>query len=168
MAVQSTYSSAMAVGLPGMLYDNGPNDVISMINNEATAEMAFGTAVAFEGSTRDKGALAPDATTDIIAGILLRSMTYGEATLGDTGVKPGGVLNVLRKGRVWVTAEQAVAPGDRLFIRAVATGDEVEGALGMEADGTDMIDSTGQGVWLSTAAAGALAVLEVDFTNLKA
>ena len=167
MAVQTTYLADVPVAYAGMLYDNGPNDVFSMINKEATAEIPFGVAVAFEGSTRDAGILSIDATTDKACGIVLHSHMYSTLDVGTTGLKPGAVMNILRKGRVWVTAEMAVAPGDRLFIRAVVTGAEVEGALANAADSTDMIDSTNQGVWLTTAAIGGLAVLEVDFTNLK-
>lgn len=165
MAVQTSYSTNLTAALEGQLADAGPHDIITMVNNEASAEMAFGLAVCFEGSTDDKGALAPDATTDKIAGILVRSHAYAQSDLGDTGVVPGGTLNVLRKGRVWVKPETAVVPGDRLYIRAVAGEGEREGAVDNGADSSDMIESKNQGVFLTSADAGELAILEVDFTN---
>jgi hypothetical protein len=172
MAVQSTFNAAPAVAYRGMLAVGGPQaEVLTMVNNEASAEMAFGLAVAFEGSTDDNGALAPDATSDVIAGILVHSHDYSNSAdglLGTTGVKPTGRLNVLRRGWIWVKVEEAVVPGDRMFIRAVATGGEEEGALRKSADSTDCIDSTGQGVFLTTAAANGLAVLAVDFNALPA
>jgi hypothetical protein len=155
----------MAVAFEGMKADTGPHDVISMVNNEASAEMAFGHAVAFEGSTDDQGALSPDALTDKIAGILLHSHAYSNAPggdLGTTGVKPGAKLSVLRKGRVWGICANGCAPGDRLHIRVLGG---TEGELRSAADGVNTIDSSTQGVWLTTATAGNLAVLEVDFTN---
>lgn len=168
MAVQSSYGENPAVGIKGQLADSGNVDIISMVNNEASQEMAFGLAVVFEGSTDDQGALAPDATSDVVAGILVHTHAHSNAPNGDlgtTGVKAGGVLDVLRKGRIWAECEDGCSPGDRLFIRAVAVSPEEEGGLAKAADSTDMIDSQGQGVWLTTAVAGALAVLEVDFTN---
>lgn len=172
--VQSTYNLAPPVAFAGMLADVGNNDVVTAKNKESTASMPFGFAVCFEGSTDDKGALNPDATTDKIMGITVHSHAYADTALGlgtagagtaVKGVLPGNTTNVLRKGRAYVIAEEAVVPGDRLFIRVVATGAEVEGALRKSADASDCIDSSSQGVWLSTASAGGLAVLEVDFTN---
>lgn len=173
-AVQTTYNLAPPVAFAGMLADIGNNDVVCMINKESAASMPFGFAVCFQGSTVDKGALNPDATTDKIAGLVVHSHAYADTALGlgtagagtaVKGVLPGQTINVLRKGRMWVKVEEAVVPGDRLFIRAVATGAEVEGAIRKSADGTDCIDSSAQGVFLTTAAADGLAVLEVDFTN---
>lgn len=167
MAVQSTYGENPTIGIKGQLADSGAHDVISMVNNESSQEMAFGLAVVFEGSTDDQGALAPDAISEQVAGILVHSHAYSndsDGDLGTTGLKPGAILNVLRKGRIWVEAEEAVSPGDPLWIRAVVTGNEEEGALAMQADSTDMIDSSNQGRWLTTATAGNIALLEVDFT----
>lgn len=170
MAVQTTYSTAPDVGLPGMLADNGPNDVVTGINMEATAALPFGTAVCFEGGTRDDGMLAPAANTDVVAGILLRSLAYEVDNLDSDvdGPKPKQTLNVLVRGRVYVTCENGCAPGDRLYIRAVAGEGEVAGALLSAADSTDTIDSTTQGIWRTTAAAGGIAVLDVDFANAPA
>jgi len=173
-AVQTTYSAAPPIAFAGMLADIAGNDVVCFKNKESTASMPFGYAVCFEGSTDDKGALNPDATTDKICGITLHSHAYADSALGlgtagagtaVKGVLPGNTTNVIRKGRVWVIAEEAVVPGDRLFIRVVAAGAEVEGALRKSADASDCIDSSSQGVWLSTASAGGVALLEVDFTN---
>lgn len=170
MAVQTTYGLNPAIGTPGMLADGAPNDTITMINKEASAAMTFGRAVKFEGSTDDKGALLPAAETDKIAGILIRSLAYAPSELDTTGtitaVKPNAVLNVLRRGRVYAVCEDGCVPGDRLWVRAVAGGDpEFLGGLNSADDGTDMVDCTAQGSWLTTAVAGGIAVLEVDFTN---
>ena len=168
MAVQTTYGTDPAIGIKGQLADSGHHDVIAMVNNEASQEMAFGLAVVFEGSTDDQGALAPDAISETVAGILVHSHRYSNAPSGDlgtTGLKAGAMLDVLRKGRIWVECEDGCSPGDRLFVRAVATGAEEEGACAKAADASDMIDLQGQGIWLTTATAGNLAILEVDFTN---
>jgi len=165
MSVQTTYAAA-AVALEGQLFGDGPHDVRTMINQEASAEVPFGHGVKFEGSTEDLGALLPTAETSVIAGIVAHSHAYADDELGTTGVLPGATLNVLRKGKIWVAVEDGCAPGDRLWIRAVgAVAPEAIGQCNNADDSTDMVDCTNAGVFLTTAAAGGLAVLDVDFTN---
>jgi hypothetical protein len=167
VAVQSTFSVNHAVAYSGQLADNGPHDIATMRNDESTAEMAFGRAVRFASVSDAQSAKLPAAETDKVAGILVLSHAYdAELELGTTGVVPGAELNVLRKGRIWVTVEDAVEVGSRLWVRAVAGGDpEFLGGLCIADDGSDTIDCTNQGVFRSAASAGGLAVLEVDFTN---
>lgn len=171
MAVQTSYQQNMDVAFAGMIADGAEvKDVIAMQNEEAVSEMPFGVAVNFEGSTFDKGALLPDNLADVVAGILLHTHAVSKDPAGDlglVGLKPGAVLNIMRKGRVWVICENGCSPADRLHV-AIGTSGDAEGTLRSLADGANTIASTGQGVWLTTAAAGALAVLEVDFTNLPA
>lgn len=165
MPVQTSYGTNLAVAFEGMKADSGACDVWSMVNNEASAELAFGHAVCFEGSTDDQGALSPDALTDKLAGILLHSHAYSNSPtgeLGTSGLKPGAKLSVMRKGRVWAVAANGCAVGDRLHVRVLGG---TEGELRSAADGVNTIDATTQGVWLTTATAGNLAVLEVDFSN---
>ncbi len=170
--VQSSFSSTLTAAIEGQLADTGDNDICARYNEEASASIPFGRAVKF--GTVDNGAKLPSAETDKIVGITLHSNEYSKGTdtsdLSSTGMRPGVVMNVLRKGRVWVVARSAVAPGDRLWVRAVSsdTGYETLGGLEDADDSTDMIDCTAQGVWLTTAAQGGLALLEVDFTNKPA
>lgn len=161
---QTSYPSSMDPAFAGMLADLDNKKAISMNNGEASAEMPFGVAVCWGAS--DDEALLPDATSDVIAGILLHAHSYDpDSQLGDDGVLPDNTISVLRKGTVWAVCEDGCSPGDRLFVRAVTSGAEQEGALRASADSTDCIDCTNQGVWLTTAAEGGLAKLEVDFTN---
>jgi hypothetical protein len=114
--------------------------------------------------------ILPSAETDKIVGITVHSHEYSKgytgAQLDATGVVAGAPLSVLRRGRIWVVCEDAVTRGDRLWVRAVgSTPPEYLGGLNNADDSTDMIDCTKQGVWLTSADAGGLAVLEDDFTN---
>jgi hypothetical protein len=168
MSVQTTYATSMSAAYAGMRASNNPGDVVvPMRNNEASAEIAFGRAVKYEGSTDDDGALLPTAETSKIAGIVMHrhGYTMGSAgELGDTGLKPGAILEVLRCGEIWVVCEDGCAPGDRLWVRGVAGGDpEFLGGLNSADDGTDMVDCTAFGEWRTTAAAGGLAKLRVRF-----
>ena len=170
MSVQTTYATGPAAAIEGQLVDSDDNVIVAMKNNEASAEIAFGRAVAFEGSTDDQGALLPlAANTPKLAGLVVHSHAYSKSALGDlgtTGIKSGGVLNVLRKGRIWARCTSSVVPGDRLFAqKTVNGGTRPLGKLDNAADGGNSIDATAQGVWMTTAAADGLAILEVDFTN---
>lgn len=167
MALQTTYalSPAFTVAIEGALADNSEFQAIAKFNGEASLHIPFGRAVKFGAS--DNAALLPAAETDKVCGIVMHANQYDSVELTSTGIAPGAMLNILRKGRLWVMARTAVTPGDRLWVRAVSsdTGFEVLGGLEDADDSTDTIDCNGQGVWLTTAAQGALAVLEVDFTN---
>lgn len=176
MSVQTTFSDAPAAGYAGMLDSNLAHDVITMINAEASASVAFGRAVVFKGTpTTNKDAVLPSAETDVPVGIVVHSQTYAPewtdvatgvtyGQLDSTGVKAGEFLNVLRRGRILVVCEDGCEIGDKLWIRAVAAGDpEFLGGLNSADDGTDMIDATANGTWLSNAAAGELAWLDVNF-----
>lgn len=166
MTAQSSYSQLRTRGFSGMLADSGANEIASMRNDEASAEMAFGIAVKNASTTDETSAkLLTSITGEIVAGILIHQHSYADTALGTTGVKADERIDVLRRGRILVTCEDGCDVGERLHIRAVATGNELAGALLSDADGSDTIDSQGQGVWRTFAAAGALAVLEVDFIN---
>jgi hypothetical protein len=168
MSVQTTYATNMSAAFAGMRASNNPGDVIiPMRNNEASAEIAFGRAVKYEGSTDDDGALLPTAETSKIAGIVMHRHGYtvgSNGELGTTGLKPGAIMEVMKKGELWVTVEDAVVPGDRLWVRAVAGGDpEFLGGLLPADDSTDTVDCTAFGEFQTTAAAGGLARLRIDF-----
>jgi hypothetical protein len=173
-SVQTSYGTTLTKAIEGALADSGAHDVIVKYNGEASAAIAFGRAVKF-GAT-DNAALLPAAETDKICGIVLHTDQYSTGEGGElkqdgtewtNGLRPGAVMSVLRKGRIWVKPRTAVTPGDRLWVRAVSAESGVEFLGGLEDadDSTDTIDCTAQGVWLDTAAAGVLARLEVDFTN---
>lgn len=164
---QTSYSQRMAIGFAGMIADGWPGLFDTVRNSEASAEMAFGRAVCWEpSSTDDQDVLLPAAESDLVRGIVVHSHDYAKPSqLGDTGIKAGQLLNIMRKGRILAVCEDGCNPGDRLWVRAVAAGDpEFLGGLNSADDSTDMIDCTKQGQWLTTAAAGGLAWLEVDFT----
>ncbi len=166
MAVQTSFSTTRTSAFPGTPVGNESRTVETMRNDEATAEIAFGVAIK-HGSTTDEqdGLLLTASQGEIIAGIVMHSHSYDQTQLGDDGVLPGALLNVVRKGRLRVLCEDGCNVGDPLHIRAVATGAELAGACLAAADGADTIDCSSQGEWRTQAAAGALADLEFDFTG---
>lgn len=168
MPTQTTYATNMAAAFAGMRASHSAGDVVvPMRSIEASAEIAFGRAVKFGGTSDDDGALLPTAETSKIAGIVLHRHGYTVGTtgeLGTTGLKPGAILEILRRGEIWVVCEDGCAPGDKLWVRGVAAGDpEFLGGLNSADDSTDMVDCTAIGEWRTTAAAGGLAKLRINF-----
>lgn len=183
MSLQTTYPTVTVAGYSGQLIGAIEDaDIIPVINREASTSIAFGRAVVWKLSspTTDLDVLLPAAETDTVAGIVIRfdqypraftttdnagaSVTVGE--LDGTGLRPGTMMAILRRGKILVTVEDAVLVADRLWVRAVAGGDpEFLGGLLNADDSTDTIDCTKQGQFLSSASAGGLAELWVDFTN---
>lgn len=174
MSVQTTYNDSPPIGFHGMLADNGtPRDVKPMINAD-TVSIAFGRAVIYKSGGNAQDARLPSAQADKVVGIVLHSNAYSRAwtdsngTFGDldsVGLRPGVMMNVLRRGRIMVYSEDGVTKGDRLWVRAISAEDGTEfyGGLNNAADASKMIDCTGQGQWQQTAAAGELSILDCDF-----
>lgn len=179
MSVQTSVTAAPTNGYAGMLDTAAPHHIATARNGEASAAIPFGRGVVWDPSSpaTDRDVTLPATETDIVMGIAVhgqnfsKSWTDGDGNvhgeLSSTGLLPGTIFGVLRKGRILVVAEDATTAGtDRLWVRCTVGGvGEVLGGLTTADEGTETIDCTKQGVWVSTAAAGALAWLEVDFFN---
>ncbi len=166
MAPQTSYEYYQSVPFAGVLYDlESDEDIRSYTNQEATAAMPFGIAVA-QGSD-DNGCILMVDTNSKILGITVHNHAFDPYFLPTTPAKAGiaaqGMASVLRKGRIWAIAEVAVAPQDDVFARytvAAAPKDQL-GGLGNSAD-TSTAKQIAQAKWLSTAAAGAVAQVDIN------
>ena len=179
MSVQTSYTDLQPIATRGMIADGGNHEIMSGFNFD-TVSIPFGSAVAFGASPTSDQDMTLPISSSVISGFVCRSDEYARtwtiqnpdgtsSVAGDldgTGVVAGGMLNVMRRGRIWVIAELACVPGDRLWVRysTNATG-TVQGGVGNASDAGHNIDATRQGVFLTTAAAGGLAIVEFDFTN---
>ena len=106
----------------------------------------------------------PDAATEVTTtglGIALYDSSK-EPTGGDHLYEAGDVFAVLRKGKVWVTAEDAAELGASPFVRHVAAGAEKLGAFRSDADGTDATQNTRVVFRTSTSGADELVLLEIN------
>lgn len=158
----------MSKWFAGMLADARYKTTETGTSEEASAEIAFGVMV--KRGTADDGILRLTAVTDVgrFAGIVQHTHALAkDLQLGDVGIKPKTTVNVLVKGAIVVPTEEAVVPGDRVFVRCVATGAEVAGAFRKTADGTDTVDISAFARW-DTSSVNGLAVLVVDLTNQRA
>ena len=159
---QTSYA-AQAGAFSGVL-DSDNHEIASRVNGEASTELRFGMAVV-RGSAATE-VKAPSADTDVLDGIVVHSHNYNPSTeLGTVGVKADCPVNVLKRGRINVTVEEAVAIGDRLFVRYVSDGTKLPGALLKHAIPGEVLDCSAMGEFQSAAAIGGVAVLDFDCLN---
>lgn len=162
---QTAYTQNPAVAVEGLPFDISENtDIVSAI---ASTAISFGHAVARIASTsvddRPPVVRLTQAAGDL-AGIFV-GITCNDVTLEQTGtgyiIK--SVMRVMREGRIWVLAEDAVTYGGAVFARitaGVAPLDQL-GALRSDADGGNATQIPGA-TWVSTTTgAGQLAVVEL-------
>lgn len=172
MPVQTSVSDMPSAAFAGLLVGT-QHTIVGMKNAHASDEMVPGRGVVFKAAAGDQDATLPASETDKFAGVVVHSDVYDRSytladgstagELGTAGYKVGAMVNVLRRGQIWAVCEDGCAPGDRLWVRAVAGGaPEYLGGLNNADDGTDMIDATAVGVWLTSASAGGLAILSLN------
>jgi hypothetical protein len=132
-AAQLSVTDAPTILQPGQLFDLGNHDIVSKV---CTEDVPFGVFVNISGDTCELPDTLGEANGD--GGIALIDPTKGSPRDGLTvpGYKSGDVVRVLRRGRVCILAEEALAVGDTLFVRyATGTGTQ-KGAFRNDADTT--------------------------------
>jgi hypothetical protein len=165
MAVQTTYSINPGTGYPGLIVRQ--DLVIS--KRIGSSEVLFGSAVCPHATDEDK-VILPAANTDKVAGLVARSHFHApdiEVNAAGTGLKEGALANILVKGAMLVTAEDAVAWQARGYVRCTAGGDAAEkvGGIVGAAEGSETIDTSSQIQHQASSVAGGLVLVEVDFTR---
>lgn len=146
MGFQTSYASAPSSAKLGMLDGIGPTDKVS---GYSAAVQPVGRVVSYNAA-QDKVKL-PAAATDIldansesrpVVGVVIAQLDIEDQAANTLGVAGANVpaypigrpFTVLRKGRVWVWSEQAVAPTDQVFVRYTASGNEVVGNVRKDLD----------------------------------
>lgn len=176
MGFQTSYASAPDSAKLGMLDGVGPTDKVT---GYSAAVQPVGRVVVYNGA-QDKVKL-PAAATDIldgntesrpVAGVVLAQLDIEDQAANVLGVAAANVpaypisrpFSVLRKGRVWVHAEQAVSPTDQVFVRYTAAGDNVVGNVRKDADTAKAALLKGARFASITTDAG-LVLLEINLPN---
>lgn len=140
MPLDTLSYAEQARAFAGMKSDLRNSTIESYIQGEASAEIPFGVAVA--QGTASAGAGTPDDailmvdTNSVVVGVLVHAHNYDRETqLGSTGVKPTNLLNVMRKGQVYMVHEGAVTKGATCFVRfGTGAGGAQKGAVRADAD----------------------------------
>ena len=161
---QLAYSVNMAVAQAGAKYDISPmQDVMSKHN--PVDEILLGVAVV-KSSEDDDAIKLPAASTDITVagrclGVAIRKMDMASALSSPSVYPVKSSVPVMKKGRVWVKVEEAVAPNDPVYVRFAAGTGTQKGAFRASADTATAALLAGA-KYLTTAAADGLAVIELD------
>ena len=136
---QTAYAKQLTSGQLGMLGDASENNIVSRY---AAAAIPVGRVVVFD-TTNGKVKL-PAAATDIldansesrpVEGVIVHSQAIESQAANTLGVAGANVpaypanyeFSVLRKGVIWVWAEEAVTITDQVFVRHTAAGNEKPG-----------------------------------------
>lgn len=177
--MQTVVRSAPPIGSPGDLadfYTASDGDIVTGINEEATASILPGTMV-----KRGTGARLAKNLTDSHEtpwGIVTRGHAFANPTEIDTvtidddpltefdGYKPGTPFGVGREGRYVVIIEDDVDIGDEVHVRAVAVAGEVVGAFSPNDLAADGINCSAYAEWVEAGTVDAetgfgVAVVEV-------
>lgn len=150
---QTSYSIQAAQAFAGMLaeFENTTRSSISRANEESSA-VAFGMPVV-AGTDAETQFLLPSGAADVFLGCTVHK--HGTEDPTDDGVASGEMCEILRRGKIWVTAEPAVAVGDPVYWRHTTT----PGAW--RNDATESVLVAGA-QWATAAGAGELAVIDFN------
>lgn len=153
-AIQTSVTTTPAVGIPGLEYDAGFNDVVT---RRATVDIPFGRYVVFnaEGDCKLPTTLAEITTNDGGVALADNSKTTGLGYLTNNPVR------VLTMGRVWVQTEGTVAQSDPAFVRAVIATTEKQGEFRADADTAGAVAAPGVNFYIGVTGVG-LAVVTVN------
>lgn len=171
---QTSYSiNIPAVSYPGQLADNmEARDVLSCL--AVAAALAYGILVVRDaanvGGFDQLAAKAPSLTTDISVmgspiGVVLADQARAQNPAVASAQYPiNSAVPVLRKGRVWVSAETAMTDGANPFVRfAAGAGGSQLGAFRNDADTASAVQmSSGQALVRGTTSGAGYSVIELD------
>lgn len=165
--MQLTYSIDQAAGSVGMIADSAMVQDIETFKN-AAAEVKFGCVVtkgASSGLIIHPDTVGKITDEKLVKGVVVASHEM-ESQVGSAtpGYKVGSVVPVMRKGRIWVLAEDTITEGtSTVNARAIANGGNTQlGALRGASD-TTFTAVLPKSKWKSSTTGSAqLAVLELD------
>ncbi len=133
---------------------------------EADESPVFGVFVVKDENEGDQGVRLPRASGDITGtigeGVIRADLTQESPRDATSGAHPvASMIDVIRRGRVWVVAEEAVEVGDDVFVRyASGSGGTQLGAFRSSAD-TSTAAALKGATWRTAAGAGELAIVEI-------
>ena len=175
--VQGSYELNLTKGHEGML-GNAASYTALAYENESGAVIPFGHAVINNGSgTADLSAKLPaGASATQVVGIALDSLTFvlddnAKTADGRKGYPAEKACNILSEGIAYVYSAHAVSVGDdvRLFhtnSASVGSNSGYAGRVGKTAEAGKTFSVSGAR-WLSSCAAGGIALLEIDAAALS-
>lgn len=160
--MQTTYSYNRVAGVEGAVAQGYPSAIVTGWVDE-TDGIKPGRFV--RGTGTDGDVELPDATGEVTAVGSLRGVSvldFGREALPNGVYADNEPLPILRKGRVFMVAEDAVTADTPVFVRFSVSGSEELGRVRSDADGTDAVAAPGCSFVTSTTGNDELCVVEVN------
>jgi hypothetical protein len=167
--INTTYAEQVRA-FQGMIADTRDNEIDSYVQGEASASIPFGVAVA-EGTAGVPANGIPNEAinmvnaSSVVAGAVVHSHAYSpETQLDASGVRPDNLINVMRRGRVYMRHEGTTTKGSAAFVRHTSgAGGTIKGYLRSDADTATAVLCRGLIFAETKAAVGdGLVLVEVD------
>ena len=141
----------------GGLADSAFHDIVG---RRAAAAVGFGLGL-IKTVTEGLAAL-PSATGFKFEGIALQALKEIPRATGIAIWEIDEEIPVLKKGRIWVYAEEAVNPTLAVFMRHTTATTELPGDFRTDADTAKADDISSVASWVSTTTGAGLALLEIN------
>lgn len=138
---QTAYTIVASDAFPGLLDMNFQNpDILSRFNEESS-KIGFG--LMLRQGTAEEQARNLSATGQQVAGVSIHEHTEKAKNTGTAEeiAADGGKASVLRRGRIWVVTEEAVAIGDGVFYRFATGSATVLGGFRTDRDGVPEVST---------------------------
>lgn len=170
---QTDLTTSFAVAFAGMAADasDSTDNYISRASGETVKQIAFGMAV-MQGVNDDQ-CLQLTSQTPVLLGIAAYSAAYAInkelATIADSdgnlGLLPQTVIQIKKRGAIWVTIDENVDPTAAVRVRTSVVSTVGPGTFRKSALATHTIDLSKFAKWSGTyLATGKIGKLEFDFT----
>lgn len=153
--MQTEYND-MVASIQGGLGDAGHHDIVSGVS-AAIVLFGMGLAQAADGTVD-----VPGSTGFKFGGISMQKHNSTNNASGEAQYEIGDAISVLRKGRIWVYAEEAVNPTDPVFLRHTTATTENPGDFRTDADTARADDISAFAKWVGVTTAAGLAELEIN------
>ena len=158
---QTSFASTYTTAFEGMLADSFESDIVSKANGEASANLYFGRGYRDNGTG---GVINFSAAAQVLLGVsVFEQKDSSRLAVAGEAFAPKEMMNILRKGRIWVKAEQAVALNSPVFVRHTANGGTTApGRFRIDIDTANATAVTGARWVTTTSAPDQLACLELN------
>ena len=156
--MQTEYNNSLTKAVEGGLGDSG---VIDIVSRRAAVAIPFGYGV-IATANEGEGTL-PSVTGFILDGVAVQVHKAKDNASAEAQYDANDSASVLKKGRIWVLAEETVDPTSPVFLRHTANGGTTApGRFRASAD-TARADEITNARWVTTTtAADQLALLEIN------
>ncbi len=167
MSVQTTVSNNPSIAYEGMVSESRPSQIITKIMETAAGESAGRFVAQGTADNQCKALAAIASVTGYPAlGFLIYDPsrpTNWPATAYTKAYRVGDSCAILRKGCIWLIAEEAVTPADDVYVRAISGAYTVIGRVGTSSDSSACgLLAQSQARFMTTAAAGGLVLVELN------